>query len=319
MKSVAFIGNFEAPYSTENDLKWTFERLGWHVYAIQENQPLTNQVFEILGGAWSMDNVPDLLLYVHTHGWGSAIETQQVIDEFKNAGIPTASFHLDRYWGLNIADKREELVGQHPFWHTDHVFTADGGHQDNFKERGINHHWLKPGVIERDCYEGEFRSEYAVDVAFVGSRYYHPEYPQRAELVGWLQETYKNNFRRFAGDESSGTVRGKDLNDLYASAKVVVGDSCFAMQGGVENYWSDRVPETTGRGGFLIHPEVKGLDLEHPSVPLFWGFDGLKEMIDHYLRNDDERERKRRLAHRATKDGSTYTHRVKEMLEVINV
>lgn len=320
MKSVVFIGNFDAPHSTENELKWTFEKLGWKVHPVQENLPLTEQIYEVMGGSWAITEnnpKPNLLLYVHTHGWGSAIEAQQVLDEFKTAGITTASFHLDRYWGLNIADRREELVGDHPFWHTDHVFTADGGNQERFAERGVNHHWVKPGVVERDCYLGTPRDDFKVDVAFVGSRYYHPEYPQRAALVGWLQETYKDRFRRFAGDESSGTVRGKDLNDLYASVKVVVGDSCFAGQ--VEKYWSDRVAETTGRGGFLIHPHVEGLD--HLGIVRYeaGNMDDLKSKIDYYLEHDEERERIRRDGYEWTCKYGTYTDRLQGMLTTMKV
>ena len=56
-----------------------------------------------------------------------------------------------------------------------------------------------------------------------------------------------------------GVIRGKELNDLYATAKVVVGDTlCKGFN--YPYYFSDRLFETTGRGGFLIHPYIKGLE-----------------------------------------------------------
>lgn len=308
MKTLLFVGNFLVPHSTENDLKWTFEKLGWHVIAIQENTEIVP-----LPDDWVK---ADAFLYVHTHGWGNPADIQTLIDMAKSAGIPTASFHLDRYWGLDAADSRESLVGDHPFWKTDHVFTADGGNDARFAARGVNHHWLKPGVVERDCYLGTPDPEFQVDVAFVGSRYYHPEYPQRGQLIEWLESTYGDRFRRFAGDTPSGTVRGSTLNDLYASVKVVVGDCCFA---GEMNYWSDRIPETTGRGGFLIHPNVPGLD--HLGVAKFNPGDylELRELIDHFLTNDEARENMRRIGHEWTKRNATYTNRVREMLDVMKV
>lgn len=39
----------------------------------------------------------------------------------------------------------------------------------------------------------------------------------------------------------------------------MIGDSCFAGSPKGAYYWSDRIPETLGRGGFLIHPYVDGL------------------------------------------------------------
>lgn len=323
-----FIGNFEPPYSTENELKWTFEHLGWEVTAVQENADNPTVLMQ--------DHA--LFLWVHTHGWDKNVDTfKEFLSLAIKAGIPTASFHLDRYWGLNKNDRREDLIGQHPFWHTDTVFTADGGDHD-WKGRGVNHHWLKPGVVERDCYIGEPRNEYEVDVAFVGSQHYHPEYKERSQLITWLEQTYGDRFRRFAGDTPSGTVRGKDLNDLYASVKVVVGDSCFANHNEAliyssvtgdysswpnENYWSDRIAETTGRGGFLMHPQTPGLDHEgiiayEPGGIATWNYK-LKHDIDYWLEHDQQREEIRQQGYKWTKNNATYTNRVKEMLSIIGI
>lgn len=47
------------------------------------------------------------------------------------------------------------------------------------------------------------------------------------------------------------------MQELYATVPVVLGDSCLAGESHL--YHSDRVPEVVGRGGLLIHPNVKGL------------------------------------------------------------
>ena len=87
---------------------------------------------------------------------------------------------------------------------------------------------------------------------FVGAKDYHAEYPFRRQLVEFLGETYGERFKHVTG------VRGHELNNVYASAKVVVGDCIFA---GTPFYWSDRLPETVGRYGFLLHPQVEGLNI----------------------------------------------------------
>lgn len=310
---IAVLGNHSVPYSTESELDWTIEHLGHKVIKFQENGDTTTDAITQI----CIEEGIDLFIYIHTHGWQlkGYLSELGMINKLGDNGIITCSFHLDRYWGLNRLDHRETRVGEHPFWKTDFVFTADGGNQERFRERGINHYWLPPAVVERDCYFGSPRPDLITEVAFVGSESYHPEYPQRGELIQWLRETYGDRFRRFAGDvDPPGTMRGADLNDLYASIKVVVGDSCFA---GAPYYWSDRVPETLGRGGFLIHPRVKGLDIPGLVTHEPGDYEKLKKMIDYYLAHDKERTTMRNRGFDEVKAKHTYTNRLNKMLRVM--
>lgn len=309
--TVAVLGNHSLSFCTESELDWTFENLGHRVIKFQENTDQTHHIY-----ARCLAEKVDLFVYIHTHGWNTpgTLSVEDLIIMLRQKGIKTASFHLDLYWGLNVNDKRQDRVGTHPFWRTDFVFTADGGHQDEFKARGVNHYWLPPAVVERGCYKGNFNQDWAVDVAFVGSKGYHPEYPFRGQLIDWLESSYGNRFRRYCGDTQWGGFREQRLNDLYASVKVVAGDSCTA---GIPYYWSDRVPETLGRGGFLIHPEVKGLDI--PGLVTYKPQDvnDLHEKIEYYLAHEDERRACVELASADVKANHTYTNRVRTMLEVM--
>jgi len=235
-----------------------------------------------------------------------------MVSQLRASGVKTASFHLDRYRGLNQLDGREDRVGVHPWWFTDRVFTADGGREsaEFFASRGVTHSWLPPGVIARDCHPGTFRKSLASRVGFVGSPSYHPEYPFRSKLLDWLKEIYGSDFRLYQG------FRGEALNDAYASCEVVVGDSCFA---GADHYWSDRVPETLGRGGFLIAPATDGLRI--PGLVTFRAGDlrELKEKVDYYLKWPEERDWLRRCAHVWVRNNETYTQRMRKLLDVMEV
>lgn len=255
---IAFLGNF-TEFSTETDLAWTMEWMGHEVQRIQDHDR---------DGTFNFANV-DLFWWVHTHGWDHAHGVQKL---FKHRAVPTVSFHLDRFWGLNKLDGREDKIGVHPFWKSDFVFTADGGNQERFKERGVNHFWSPPAIAEQWCFRGNFDSALSCDIAFVGSEQYHPEYPFRGELVKWLRDTYGSNFKHIQG------MRGEKLNDLYASCPVIVGDSCFA---GADRYCSDRVFETVGRGGLLVHPYVPGLDFGDYLCYKPQDLDSLKYMIEN--------------------------------------
>jgi len=299
-KRIIYIGNFRPFWSTENHVAISFEELGWGVKKIQENEMTAGQVLEESKKGY------DFLLYTRT--WAEV--GRQYLELLKDIKIPTVSFHLDLYWGLD----REIGIGSDPFFKSNYVFSADGGHQKEFKKAGINHYWLPAGVLRRECYLGKPREIFKRDVIFVGSFTYHQEWLYRKILIKWLLDTYGERFILFGMRES---IRGDDLNDLYASAKVVVGDSCYSPY-----YWSDRIPETLGRGGFLIHPKVPGLEKEYQYYKHFipynlgdWG--SLKEIIDYYIEADEEREKIRLAGHQFVKENHTYTNRVKTMLKVL--
>lgn len=310
--TIAVCGNHQVVYCTESELVWTLRQMGHAVLPLQENQTPTH----VMWAACASQKV-QLFVYVHTHGWKTPgqLSFDQLLYRLREHGIKTASFHLDRYWGLRHHDQREARIGQHPFWKTDTVFTADGGHQSEFAARGVNHQWLPPGVAARHCWRGKVRPEFAYDVVFVGSRKYHPEYPFRTTLVDWLQRIYGTRFRRFNGDVG-GVIREARLNDLYASAKVVVGDSCFA---GSPYYWSDRVPETLGRGGFLIHPTTPGLAIDGLVGFRPGKLAELRQQIEHYLAHAEERHACSEKAMRAILSEHTYTHRMQTLLTAMGL
>ncbi len=59
---LAILGNFDAEFSTENDLLWTLRDMGHVVVPFQENRDTTDSIYR------ACDDI-DLLIYVHTHGW----------------------------------------------------------------------------------------------------------------------------------------------------------------------------------------------------------------------------------------------------------
>lgn len=307
LMTVAILGNHAATHSTESELACTFEHLGHQVLRFQENTARTENILRCC-----LDEKAALLIYVHSHAWSTpgALTVDELIGTLQDHGVKTAAFHLDLFWGLKN-DDREKDIGHHPLWKCQWVFTADGGHDAGFAERGVNHHWLPPAVAERGCFDGNYRAEYEVDVAFVGSRAYHPEYRFRGQLIAWLERTYGNRFRHVPGG-----LREQRLNDFYASVKVLVGDCCFS---GIPRYWSDRVFETIGRGGFIVHPQVQGLEV--PGLVTFTprDMDDLKSKIDYYLdpAHQQERIRRRDQATAWVRANETYTQRVQTMLGVM--
>lgn len=305
-KTIGFIGNFVPSFSTENDRKWSFESLGHKVITFQENETRPEQLTEI------MDDL-DVLFYSHTHGW-EIPNLREIFDVYKKAGIPTVSVHLDRWAGL----ARVKDMGNEATWFTEYQFMADGSPEavEIYEKLGLRWHFLKPGVVKRDCYMAQpDHVSFPHEIVFTGSKGYHPEYPFRPKMIDFLQQTYGDRFGHYGNDGAAGGVmRGHQLNVLYSTAKVVVGDSCF---GGRPRYVSDRYYEVRGRGGFLIHPYMEGIDRVGVGSYEYQDLDSLKMQIDYWLSSNEERESNRRKGYMWVALHETYTNRAEEMLNVI--
>jgi len=298
---VAFLGNFAHSFCTEADLAYSLEWLGHEVIRVQES---TATISELHGA--SLD--ADLFLWVHTHSFNTLSDDELLsfLEHLKRRSIPSVSFHLDRFFSI---PERESRIGIDPFWKTSYVFSADGGHQAEFWAKGVNHFYLPPAVVSRGVHGGFPRGDLRCDVGFVGSvEGYHANYPFRAEMVDFLERRYGARFRRFSG------VREAELNDVYASCSVVAGDSIFANDGLLDRYFSDRIPETMGRGGVLVHAEVKGLDWPGLTLHRPGDLEDMVAKIDFLLQHPVERRRLRDVGMEFVRQNHTYLHRAKEIL-----
>jgi hypothetical protein len=311
---IGFVGNFSVPYTTECEREWSFQKLGHEVQRFQENRTTAQQLRAAMPTL-------DMLIYSHTHDPSYVIDGLiDVFKDYREAGVPTVSAHLDRWaWLARVKD-----VGTEATWFTEHIFMADASPEavELYDSLGLNWHYLRPAVVERDCYMAEpDHDRFPHEIIFTGSRGYHPEYPFRPVLVDWLKKTYGSRFGHYGGDGVR-TLRQHDLNVALASAKIVVGDSCF---GGRPNYVSDRYYEVRGRfGGILLHPHVTGVDTEgvgHYLPAWMVGEDdslgSLGVLIDYWLERDAEREDQRRIGFEWVKNNETYTHRAQQILDTV--
>lgn len=312
---LAYLGNFQpghpSPFSTETHVAASLEHLGHEVTRLQEGEVRATQIASRCAGV-------DAFLWTQTYGLaeqgGSREERAQMVADLRAAGIRSVGFHLDRWWGLARADQ----IAAEPFFRVDHLFTADGGHDADWAAAGIGHTWLPPAVFHAETEGGRFRQQLASDVAFVGSWRggYHPEWTHRAELIEHLQRSWKRRLRLWPLHPQR-PVRGVMLRDLYASAKVIVGDSCLV--GSATRYWSDRIPETLGRGGFLLHPYVEGIeehftDGEHLRLWSLGDWTELDRLIAYYLEHGDERRSIARAGRAHVRDNHTYLNRMEAVV-----
>jgi hypothetical protein len=205
----------------------------------------------------------------------------------------------DIYWGYT-----KSPIPAH--FHADLLYSTDGGHTKEFKDYGCNHRVLRQGIHAPD--HVIYPAEYTHDVAFVG---HYGNHPSRHRLLPWLKSTYGSRYIRHQD------TRGLKLNKALARVKIVVGESRPWP-----HYWSNRVYEITGRGGFLMHTETQGLDAEFvPNVHYvpyaLDDFAALEKKIAYWLAHDEEREAIRRQGFLHCGENLTYGHRVEVLLRDI--
>ena len=343
MTTIAYIGNFKPDRSTENAYRYAFEKLGCEVIPLQQER-----VSEIgVDASWrEFDPRPegsplDLVLYTRTHNH-TALTDDLWTFMWRNlehfGGVQTASVHLDVFVGApDMNNQNHEYVGhkmmhrdgmrnwRDPLFTTGHVFTPDPLLANYITTDATVHHWLPPAAdVRAGDPPGEPIEGLAGKVVFVGSRYgtasSHPEYPERVELLDWLEETYAADFYWYGPGSPRGTLRGKQLWDVYASDCVIVGDSCFAQSWeGRPYYWSDRVPETLAHGGYLIHPVVAGLAENFPRLEQWYtGSDVLDERIG-LMRDALPARQWRGEAQALARRDHTYVNRAREILDTLGL
>ena len=309
---VGYLGNFDPEHSTENHVAHALRTNGHEVVQYQESD------HDAWVAARAQIGTLDFLMWTRT-GWHPPIPKhlkEELLAASAETGKAIVGYHLDRWFGLN----REPDVKNDHFFQASLLVTADGHpeHQAKFESIGVNHLWMPPGVSLRECKrKPRIRSGYQHDVVFVGStESYHKEWNYRIRLARWLESTFGNRIGIYPRDKPA--LRGQPLVDLYGSCKVVVGDSC--LNGGITNYWSDRIPETLGRGGFLIHPNVDGLE-DHFEIGThlvtydLGDFDQLQELVEHYVANDSEREAIAAAGREHVMEHHTYERRMEQVVD----
>lgn len=199
---------------------------------------------------------------------------EDIILKARKKGIPTICWVFDLKRGSPLYYKRKLL-----HYKADIVVTTDGNDEYPTVRQAVH----KP---EKKM----LRGKKIYDVIFVGSSYKHGG---RRKMIERVKPKVFNN------------VRGLALNRLLGQSKIVLGDSFPSS-----NYWSNRVYEMTGRGGFLIHPITEGLP---DYIPQFVRGKEM-EMINYYLEHEEEREELREIQFEKC---PTYDDRIKELIKIL--
>lgn len=328
---VALLGNTnpEVYWATEMEYADAYERAGCDVFLYREDQPAD---WDRLIKALRSPNQFDFVHWTRTKAFADKVgdaKQWELIAACRRAGVPLVGVHLDQFLAL---PRRHRQVENDPYFRgVDIFFNVDDGHADLWRDMGVNHRWLLPAISERWLGLGEVRPEHECDIAFVGSWEggYHKEFAHRHELVAHLAKRWGDHVKFFPA-RGQPRIVGRDLNDLYRSAKIVIGDAFHVPGSGgapLPRTGSDRTPETLGRGGNLLTPRVPGWnsDLGDPFYGgaytwEMWDWVDLDEAIDSLLSMpvDEAMEGRRGNVDWTISNHHSYTDRVRTIVAELN-
>ena len=294
--NILYLGTFDKPYRTEVWVAKSLSKLGHSVSFAYEGVSGNEEIIAKLKKA-------DVFLYSKAN---TIQPLSDILEYCRGKNIISVCWLYDLYWGTP-----REHETRHDRFKADIVLTTDGGHQREWQSVGVDNRVLRQGIFQDEAFIGN-KKDIPEEIVFVANK--NAWHPKREELDAFLRNNYGSKYKRY-GDENQ--IRGKDLNDLFASVKIVVGDNYPSP-----NYWSNRVYETLGRGGFLVTPRVSGLEKEFRYykhfIPFEYGnYEQLKEIIDYYLTHDKEREKIRMAGHRYCKENYTYLKRCEELCGIL--
>lgn len=293
---IVFIARFTRIWD-EEPVASAFEQCGVSVVRIEERTALRRDILSTIER-----EKPDLVLFTKLN---TPQEPLSLISEIKKMGVPTVSWTFDLLRGHPT---RENMMGHFHWLNADYNFITDGGH-----DYGKNTFLLRQGISDRYNYVAKpDKMKHPYKVAFIGTDNSH--FPARKKLMNELDDIYGSDFHWY-GRFDAFEVRGDDLNVLCASVPVIVGCSMPSPK-----YWSNRLYEIQGRGGFMIFPEIEGLSKEYPKKALvtykFGDTEDLITKIDYYLKNQEERLKIALNAFEHTRKHHLFTHRAKQFLTI---
>jgi hypothetical protein len=299
---IVYVGSFTR-IQDEEGIARSLEFLGHTVIRYEEAGFIETSIQNII------DDQPDLVLFAKLKF--PMILRMPFIRAMRKAKIPMVCWVPDLYIGMG---REMQIHSDDSIFRADFVFTPDGGHDKEWKAWGVNHYLLRQGIYHEECVtlppdEQEFK------VIFIGTA--NEEFPYRRQLMLRLSMKYGDDFR-WLGRVSGNEYRGERLSRIISSTPIVIGDSVYSP-----HYWSNRVYETIGRGGFIIHPNIQGLEKEFTyykhMVPYdYEDFDGLFEKIDYYLRAVNERKYIAKEGQEHVRENHTLIHRCRRLLEVVS-
>lgn len=305
------------------EISKAFSNEGWEVLDFYNEDPIyidkLNRVYNIKVSLWDLINKKKRIDFHH-------INLKELIGSFKNKKIRTKIFRevfikrLIKAYSPDVIFLREpcsvnneifrglkqnhfivSLVGCNvqglPNWRfdfSDLIFTLFPNYQSYFISNGINSKLFEYGTIKLPL--NKIEKKY--DTTFVGVLGTTVQL-QKTELLELVAGRFDFKWWGVKGDlidrfpnlkkSWQGNASGLKMFEIYQQTKIILNDYPSNAKGGASNV---RIKEVLSTGSMLLTRYSKDLELliESNSAAVFNNNQHCLEVIEHYLKNDTERE-----------------------------
>lgn len=198
--------------------------------------------------------------------------------------------------------------------------------QDDVQEcmrRGIMNTMVVQSSCDMDKYRKLDHKVPNIDILFIGGNYVNtnllfPLAEEREDMIKFLSDTYGDGFTVMGmGRVGSRLVISGEEIAVYNECKIAISHNNFNKH----LYTSDRLWRIMATGTFCLTRYFDGIEkLFTRKVHLDWwhNFDELKEKIDYYLANPEEREQIAGNGMHLVRNNHTWSDRVNEIALRIN-
>jgi hypothetical protein len=168
--------------------------------------------------------------------------------------------------------------------------------------------WLPQGADARTLGPGDPTRFPPVDLLFTGTG---AGGQGRSSWVAEMKGRYGDRFLHVPRG-----LHGRELADRTACAKVVLAPDHPVT----DRYWSNRVYNVLGFGGFLLHPFAKGLHEQYAGPLGFASYQDrpmMHQLVDFFLVRPEARQRVAANGLERTRREHTYVHRVETLVRTV--
>lgn len=297
---IAYVGNFNHPHTTETYVADALERAGTDLIRIEQNNFVILQFAGLFHDIAMVNGEKPVLLFAKPRLGGNDWNTEDTL-AMLDATKPFVSKQICWCWDLLNPGYS---VGRFAWAsavsdETDLFLTTDGSIVK----------WLtRAKVLRQGCTPdagcGQYRKDLASDVLWLGGTY-----GKRADEFQALLQHFKR--RLFYVPQG---WHGKELADLIASAKVVIGPTWPQYPG----YWSNRLYVVSGHGGVLLTPTIKGMaDEGWDQGKHYMGTELVEAKEIGKLLKDGYGFAHGEFGSKLCRANFTYDHRVRDLLSLI--
>lgn len=214
-----------------------------------------------------------------------------------------------------------------PQWYIDsgkhftHTLFSNMPDVEEARKAGVNADFLQIGV-DTDHYKLDGLEDNSAEIVFLGNHYskWFPLSDYRLEIVRYLRKEYQKKFQAYGNGWGSGykpqTHRDQEVK-IYRGCKVALNISHFNY----DRYTSDRMFRIMASGAFCLSHNYTGIEKDFivgKHLDVFNGVNDIKEKIDYYLNNNEERNRIRLDGMNHVRENYTWDDMMENLKTIVN-